>query len=227
MNFFSGMRAVIWKDLTAEFRTKQLLSSMLIFAVLTLIVFVFSFDPTKAVIRQVFPGMIWVCIIFAGMLGLNRSFVSEKQNDCLTGILLCPISTNAIYFGKTLANMIFMFVIEVITVPLFAVLFNYHIPAQSILPLILILFLGTIGFMASGTFLAALSANARSSEILLPVILFPLMVPVILSSVQATSMIISASQISSDWLSWLKILTAFDLIFLTVPILLFEYVLEV
>lgn len=226
MNFLKGMRAVIWKDLTAEFRTKQLLSSMLIFAALTLIVFVFSFNPTKAVVRQVFPGMVWVCIIFAGMLGLNRSFVAEKQNDCLTGMLLCPVNNSAIYYGKTTANLIYMFVVEIITIPLFAVLFNYQIPVTSILPLVLITFLGTLGFMAAGTFLAALSANARSSEILLPVILFPVMVPVVLGAVQATTAILSGSQVS-EWFSWLKILAAFDIIFLTIPLLLFEYTLEV
>lgn len=225
MSFFRGMGAVIQKDLTAEFRTKQLLSSMLIFAVLTLIVFVFSFDPTKSVVRQVFPGMIWVCIIFAGMLGLNRSFVSEKQNDCLTGMLLCPVSSNAIYYGKTASNLIYMFIVEAITIPLFAVLFNYPIPKSSIFSLILVLLLGTIGFMAAGTFLAALTANTRSSEILLPVILFPVLVPVVLGAVQATSAILSGFQIS-DWIAWLKILAAFDIIFLAIPFLLFEYVLE-
>ncbi len=226
MNFFRGMWAIIQKDLTAEFRTKQLVSSMLIFAVLTLIVFVFSFDPSKAVVQQVFPGMIWVCIIFAGMLGLNRSFVSEKQNDCLTGMLLCPVSSNAIYYGKTIANLIYMFIIETVTIPLFAVLFNYQIPVGSILPLMLILALGTIGFMAVGTFLAALSANAKSSEILLPVILFPVLVPIVLGAVQATSVILSGGQ-ASDWFSWFKILAAYDVIFLAIPFLLFEYVLEV
>ncbi len=226
MNFFSGISAIIWKDLKAEFRTKQLLSSMLIFAVLTLIIFVFAFDPTKDVVRQVFPGMIWVCIVFAGVLGVNRSFVSEKQNDCLTGILLAPINRTAIYYGKTGGNLIYMAIVEVIALPLFAVLFNYNIPAASIFPLILVVFLGTLGFIAVGTFLAALTSNARSSEILLPIILFPVMVPVILSAVQATGAILSGAQ-TADWVSWLKILTAFDVIFLTVPVLLFEYVLEV
>lgn len=226
MSFFKGMGAIMQKDLTAEFRTKQLVSSMLIFAVLTLAVFVFSFDPSKAVVKQVFPGMIWVSIIFAGMLGLNRSFVSEKQNDCLTGMLLCPVSSNAIYYGKTIANLIFMLIIEVVTIPLFAVLFNYPIPAASIPSLIFVLTLGTIGFIAVGTFLAALAANAKSSEILLPVILFPVLVPVVLGAVQAISAILSGSQ-ASEVFSWLKILAAFDLIFLTIPYLLFEYVLEV
>lgn len=226
MSFFRGMGAIIQKDLTAEFRTKHLVSSMLIFAVLTLIVFVFSFDPAKDVVKQVFPGMIWVCIIFAGMLGLNRSFVSEKQNDCLTGMLLCPVSSNAIYYGKTISNLIYMFIVEVVTIPLFSVLFNYPIPIKSIFPLILILSLGTIGFMAVGTFLAALSSNAKSSEILLPVILFPVLVPIVLGAVQATSAILSGTQ-ASDWFSWFKILAAFDMIFLAIPLLLFEYVLEV
>jgi len=226
MNMFSGIRAIVWKDLISEFRTKELLSSMLIFAVLTIIVFVFAFDPTKAIVKQVFPGMVWVCFLFAGVLGLNRSFVSEKNNDCITGLVLCPIDRSVIYFGKMAANLIYISIVEIITLPLFAVLFNYQIPLKAVAPLVLIIFLGTLGFIAVGTFLAALSSNARSSEILLPVILFPVMVPVVLGAVQASAAVLAGAP-AADWLSWLKILGAFDAIFLVVPFIMFEYVLEV
>ncbi len=225
MNTLNGIRAIIWKDLVSEFRTKELLSSMLIFAVLTIIVFVFAFDPTKALVRQVFPGMVWVCFLFAGILGLNRSFVSEKTNDCITGLVLCPIDRSVIYFGKMAGNLIYVGIVEIITLPLFAVFFNYRIPMSALAPLAAVVFLGTLGFSAVGTFLAALTANARSSEILLPVILFPVLVPVVLGSVQATAAILSASP--AGWLSWLKILGAFDAVFLAVPCVLFEYVLDI
>ncbi|MHB9093573.1 MAG: heme exporter protein CcmB [Eubacteriales bacterium] len=226
MDMLKGIRAIVWKDLTAELRTKELLSSMAIFAVLTIIVFVFAFDPTKAIVRQVFPGMVWVCFIFAGILGLNRSFVSEKQNDCITGLMLCPVDRSVIYFSKMTVNLIYMGIVEIVSLPLFTVLFNYQIPVKAISPLVLIIFLGTLGFAAVGTFLAALSSNARSSEILLPVILFPVMVPVILGAVQATAAILAGSP-AVEWFSWLKILAAFDAIFLVVPLVLFEYILEV
>ncbi len=226
MNSLKALKAIISKDLRSELRSKELLSSMLIFAVLTIIVFVFAFNPMKSVVRQVFPGMIWVCILFAGMLGLNRSFVAEKINDCITGLVLCPVDKSVIYFGKTIANLIYICIVETITIPLFAVLFNYQIPVQAIGPLVLIVFLGTLGFISAGTFLAALSANARNSEVLLPIILFPVLVPVILGAVQATSAILTGAPFS-EWFSWLKIIAAFDAIFLVAPLILFEYVLEV
>lgn len=225
MHTLNSIRAIVVKDLVSEFRTKELLSSMLIFAVLTIIVFVFAFDPTKALVKQVFPGMVWVCFIFAGVLGLNRSFVSERANDCITGLVLCPVDRSVIYFGKMTANLIYIGIVEVITLPLFAVLFNYRIPVQAIPPLVLVIFMGTLGFTAVGTFLAALSSNTRSSEMLLPVILFPVMVPVILGAVQTTAAILSGAP-AAEWVSWLKILAAFDAIFLAVPFVLFEYILE-
>jgi len=225
MHMLTGIRAIVQKDLAAEFRTRELLSSMLVFAVLTIIVFVFAFDPTKAVIRQVFPGMVWVCFIFAAVLGLNRSFVSEKTNDCITGLILCPVDRSVIYFGKLAANFIYVTIVEIVTLPLFAVLFNYEIPLQAVPALVLVIFLGTLGFTAVGTFLAALSSNARSSEVLLPVILFPVTVPVVLGAVQATAAILSGA-LTAEWLSWVKILGAFDAVFLVVPFVLFEYVLD-
>ena len=226
MNMLSGIATIVWKDLASELRTKELLSSMVIFAALTIVVFVFAFDPSKSVVKQVFPGMVWVCFIFAGTLGLNRSFVSEKSNDCLTGMVMCPVDRSVIYFGKMTANLIFLTLVEVITLPLFAILFNYQVSVDYIGSLVLVIFLGTLGFIAVGTFLAALSSNARNSEVLLPIILFPIMVPVILGAVQATAAILSGSPLS-EWFSWLKILAAFDAIYLVIPFLLFEYVLEV
>jgi len=123
-------------------------------------------------------------------------------------------------------NFIFMAIMEIISLPVYAVLFNYQIKLSAVGPLALVIFLGTLGFIASGTFLAALSSNTRNSEILLPIILFPLIVPVVLGAVQATAAVLSGAP-AADWLMWLKIIAAFDAIFLVVPFLLFEYVLEV
>ncbi|TLM99809.1 transcriptional regulator [bacterium] len=226
MDFFRKIRAIVWKDLTSEFRTKEMLSAMLIFAFLTIVIFVFAFDPSKALVKEVFPGIIWVSFIFAGILGLNRSFLTEKSNDCIMGLMLCPVDRSAIFFGKMIGNFIFMAIMEIISLPVFAVLFNYRIKFSAVAPLVIIIFLGTLGFIASGTFLAAMSSNTRNSEILLPIILFPLIVPVVLGAVQATAAILNGAP-AADWLVWLKIIIAFDAIFLVVPLLLFEYVLEV
>lgn len=226
MDFIKKIQTIVWKDLTSEFRTKEMLSSMLIFAFLTIIIFVFAFDPSRALVKEVFPGIIWVSFIFAGILGLNRSFMSERSNDCIMGLMLCPVDRSAIFFGKMIGNFIFMAVMEIISLPIYTVLFNYKIKLAAVGPLALIIFLGTLGFIASGTFLAALSSNTRNSEILLPIILFPLIVPVVLGAVQATAAVLSGAP-AADWLMWLKIITAFDAVFMVVPLLLFEYVLEV
>ena len=226
MNFFNKVRAIVWKDLTSEFRTREMLSSMLIFAFLTIIIFVFSFDPSKTLVKEVFPGIIWVSFIFSGILGLNRSFLNERSNDCLLGLMLCPVDRSAIFFGKMIGNFIFMVIMELISLPVFAILFNYQIKFSDVGALVLIIFLGTLGFIASGTFLAALAANTRNSEILLPIILFPLIVPVVLGAVRATAAVLQGAP-AADWLMWLKLMSAFDAIFLVVPLVLFEYVLEV
>ena len=225
MDFVRKVSTIIWKDLTSEFRTKETLSSMVIFSFLTVTIFSFAFDPTREMIKGVFPGIIWVAFVFAGILGLNRSFLSERANDCIFGLMLCPTDRSAIYFGKMIGNFIFMSIVELISLPIFFVLFDFRMEG-SILYLISVILLATIGFTAIGTFLAALSVNTRNSEILLPIILFPLIIPVLIAAVQATSTILSGG-LTAEWLPWLQIIVAFDIIFLFIPALLFEYLLEV
>ncbi len=225
MNYLNQIRTLVWKDLTSELRTKEMLSSMLIFAFLTTVVFSFAFDPDSETVKKVFPGIIWVAFIFAGILGLNRSFLSEKSNDCIMGLMLCTTDRGIIYLGKMISNLIFMYIMEAVTLPILFVLFDYRLKG-SLLYLILIVALGTWGFIAIGTFLSALSVNTRNSEILLPIILFPLIVPLLIAAVQATGVILGGG-VWADWSNWLRILTAFAVIFTVVPWLLFDYLLEV
>ncbi|SJZ93148.1 heme exporter protein CcmB [Selenihalanaerobacter shriftii] len=225
MTFFKQVKALVWKDLKSEFRTKEMLSAMLIFAFLVIVIFSFAFDPTDKDLQQVFPGIIWVAFIFSGILGLNRSFVSEKKNNSIQGLMLCPADRSVIYFGKVITNLILMLIVEFISLPIFIILFDYRF-SGSILKLVLVILLGTFGFVSIGTFLAALTANTRTSEVLLPIILFPVVVPLIIGAVESTEAIFIGKGIS-EILPWLKILGIYDLIFITVPFMLFEFLLEV
>jgi heme exporter protein B len=215
----------VHKDLQAEYRTKELLSSMLLFAFLTVVIMSFAFNPTKDVVKQVFPGMIWVVFAFAGVLGLNRSFLTEKSNDCIAGLTLAANDNSAILVGKLVSNLIFMLVVELVSLPIFFVLFNFR-SKGSLGLLIAVVVLGTVGFVAIGTFLAALTVQTKNSEVLLPIILFPLLVPLLIAAVQATGAILSG-QGFNEWSLWLKLILGFDFMYLVVPTLLFEYLLEV
>jgi heme exporter protein B len=220
------------KDLLAEFRTKQMLNSMVIFALLVIVIFSFAFgneatiyipNLKKKIIDILAPGMLWIAFTFAGMLGLSRSFAGEKEEGCLDGLKLCPVDRSDIYNGKVLSNAVLMFLMEIATLPIFIVLFSYDI--QNLPGIILVIILGTFGFIFVGTLLSALTVNTRTREILLPVILFPVLIPVILSAVTATAAMLANGDIS-DISGELQILVIYDIIFFVVAQMVFEYTIE-
>jgi heme exporter protein B len=197
---------------------------MLIFCLIVVVIFNFMFEPGSTLVREMIPGILWVAITFAGILGLNRSFIYEVDQGCLLGLLLCPVEYYVIYLGKMLGNFLFMLIMEIIIIPLFIVLFNLDI-FSILLPLGLIVFLGTLGFAAVGTLLSAISVNTRAREILLPVLLFPVAIPILLAAVKSTGLLINSGTLS-DAISWIKILAGFDIVFLVLSCLLFEFVVE-
>jgi heme exporter protein B len=232
MNFLDKVRVLIWKEITSEIRAKEMLSSMLVFSLLVVAFFGFALDADNNLVARVFPGILWVTLTFAGILGLNRSFVSERQNDCIHGLMLCPVDRSAIYFAKTVMNLLLMGIVEIVTIPLFFVLFNYSPPVNLGL-FIFATFLGTYGFMAVGTFLSALAANTRSSEVLLPILMIPLIVPALICTVQVTKVLfmgdistLSPGTVDSMWL-FLRLLGGYGVIFTVVPVMLFDFLLEV
>jgi heme exporter protein B len=211
------------KDLKSEFRTKQMLNSMLIFSLIVIVIFSISFGDLLGqpdMVAKLAPGVLWVAFTFAGTLGLSRSFAGEMENGCLEGLKLSPIDRSSIYIGKTISNAVLMFIVELITIPIFIVLFNYNI--TGIVGLVIVIFLGTFGFVSVGTLLSALSASTRAREIMLPVLLLPLIVPVIIPAVMATGTILTDGGISSIS-SELRLLVVYDLIFFVVGQLVFEY----
>ncbi len=211
------------KDLKAEFRTKQMLNSMVIFSVLVIVIFSISFGDLlgqQEIVDRLAPGVLWIAFFFAGTLGLTRSFAAEMENGCLEGLKLCPVDRGAIYTGKTISNALIMFAVEILTIPVFIVLFNYNI--QNIIGLGIIIILGTLGFITVGTLLSALTVNTRTREIMLPILLLPLVIPVIIPAVMATGTILTDGGISSI-ISELRLLVVYDLIFFVVGQLVFEY----
>lgn len=216
---------IFWKDLRTEFRTRETLGGMFTFALLVVVVFGFAFSPAVNELEAVFPGILWVTFFFAAMMGMNRSMANEKPNRSLEGLMLAPVDRSAIYLAKVLGNFFFATLVEVVSLPLFFVFFNQRFTG-SVGLLLLSLVLSTFGFVAVGTFLATLTANTRTSELLLPIILFPVTVPVIIAAVQLTTGILGAAG-PGPYLAWFRVLVVYDVVFLAVPILLFDYLLEV
>jgi heme exporter protein B len=180
--------------------------------------------PDRERLAMVAPGLLWLAFLFTGMLGLGRSFQAERENDCFEELLLTPGDRESIYFGKLAGNVLFMVMAEAVILPLFGILYNLdiwgHIPALALVAL-----LGTLGFSTIGTLLAAMTAHLRAREVMLPLLLFPLTVPVILGSVRATEAILGGAGLL-EVSHWLKLLLAFDVIFLVACPLAFEFVLE-
>jgi heme exporter protein B len=223
-SIFSDALAIAGKDLRNEFKSKQTIGMMVIFSALVILVFSFAFDPTNNMVRAVIPGLVWVITVFAGILGLNRSFVSELENDCLTGLRSAPIDPASIYLGKVLANFTLVGVVQLISIPVLFILFGYRFMG-SYFWFILIILAGTLGFIIVGTFLAALSANAKNSEMLLPVLLLPLLSPLMIAAVQATRVVLENEDIQNA-VSWLQLMSAYDLLFFGACFILFEYLME-
>lgn len=216
--------AMARKDVMVELRARDRMNAMLFFAALVLFIFNFALGPDLERLRGVAPGLLWLAFLFTGMLGLSRSFQAERENECFEELLLTPGDRESIFFGKLAGNVLFMITAEALILPLFGILYNLDIWGE--LPSLgLVAFLGTLGFSALGTLLAAMTAHLRAREVMLPLLLFPLTVPLLLGSVRATEAILAGEGLGAAS-HWLKLLAGFDLIFLVVSPLVFEFVLE-
>ncbi len=222
MSFWRKVIAITWKDALSEMRTKEIVSAVLVFTLLVIVIFNFAFGTSQATMGLVAPGMLWVTFTFAGVLSLNRSFILEKEEGCLEGLMVCPISREVIYVGKMLGSLLFMLVIEAIALPIFAFLFNLAVLS---LQLIAITVLTTIGFVTVGTLFSALAVNTKAREMVLPILFLPIVVPIIISAVKASGLAL-AGEPWGALSSWLQIIVAFDIIFLVVSFLIFAFVIE-
>ena len=216
--------AILRKDILLELRSKDIIVSMSVFAFIVVIVFNFTFDPTTQQIKNSAPGILWVALLFSGNIGLSRAFAREQENSMMQGMLLCPVDRSLIYVAKVIGNVIFMTFVQLIILPVMVILLDLSI--GKVLPqLLVVLFLGTLGFAGIGTLFSTISANTKSREVMLPILLFPVSVPVILSATKSTAYLISGQDIGQS-LSWIKLLIGFDVIFLVICFLLYEYVIE-
>jgi heme exporter protein B len=212
--------ALVGKDLLLEWRSKEVFSAMLLYVAVVLVIYNFAFEFRSDTIPALAPGVLWSAVIFAGLLGLGRAFAAEADQGTLEGLLLCPVDRGLIFLGKLCANLLFMLLVEALTVPLFVMLFNVSLSVLALIPLLL---LGSIGFAVLGTLFAAMAAHTRARELMLPLLLLPLMLPVVIAGVRGTQVLVTAE---GSLAVWLNLLAGFDLIFLGVVYALFEYVLE-
>lgn len=216
--------AIAAKDLAIELRTRTAFVSGLVFAILVLAVLFFARDPTRVSAGDVAPGTLWVTFTFASMLGLNRAFLIERERRAMDAILLTPAPRAAVFWGKFLGNLAFVGTIELVSLPLF-VLF-YNVPLWHRLPLLLgVMAMGTVAFVAVGTLLSGMVVRTRYAELMLPLLLLPFLVPPLVGAVQVTARILEGRPLS-EFSGWLRLLGAFDLVFVILSALLFEATLD-
>jgi heme exporter protein B len=218
-------RAIAWKDLTAERRSKAGFNAVVALAVTILVMFGFALGPDAQAIRDAAAGAIWLAVLFAGVLAFNRSYQVELDGGALEQLILYPGTRRAIFAGKLLANFAFVALMLVIVIAVGVVLFQVHIPSEWPALLAIQLF-GTIGLVTLGTFYAAMASRSRAREVLLPLLLFPMLVPVLLAAMEATKALLTGN-VMGDAGAWARLLAAFDVIFLVATFLAFEFVIEV
>jgi heme exporter protein B len=223
MSLLSSTTALLGKELRTEFRSRELLTTTVVFILMVVVLFSFTFDPTYNESRRFGPGLLWLAFLFAASLMLQPCFLREQNNDTLGALRLSVSDPFAIFLAKLIANTLFLLFTEVLMLPVFAVLYN--VPVLRVLPqLLLVFFLGSLGVSIAGTALSAISAQARMRELLLPLLLLPLLIPVLVASTQVTVGLLDAS----PFLEWKGVgfLVIFDVIFLTALWLFGEYLLE-
>lgn len=222
--FWEQVGAILWKDLRYELRSKQTWLGMGMFALLVLVIFNFTYDLRSDIVLSVAPGALWVAFIFVSLLGLGRTVANEREVGSLDRLLLTPVDRKAIYLAKLLGNLLCIGVVEIVALPVFLLLFNLPLlPVGGLLLLVAIALLGALGIAAVGTLFSVMTAITRARELLLPILVFPLVVPVVISAVKATTLLFAPSATEPPWLS---LLIVFDVIFISVSTLLFQYVVE-
>ena len=220
--YLRAVAAVIWKDLAAELRSRELLGAMLVFALLVILIFNFALELDIRTRSTVTAGVLWVTFSFSGTVGLNRSMAVEKDRGCLDGLLLCPVDRSALFFGKALGNLAFMLIAEAIVLPTYSALYNTNLFQPGLL---LVILLGSIGYVSVGTLLAAMAVQARTRDVLLPILLFPVVLPVLVAAVKASNGFLQALEMT-EILPWINLLIVYDVVFTAVAFMVFDYVVE-
>jgi len=217
------MFAVIWKDVLLESRTRETLFSLFTLGVLILLVFNFAIDAEPDEVRSMAPGILWIAILFSAVLGLGRTFVIERENGCMTALLLAPVDRGALFVAKLAVNVLLLLLFETMLLPVFAVFFRGDV-VEHVLPLSLVLVGGTLGLAATGTLFALAALGTRARELMLPLIVLPLQIPLLIAAVQCTGLVLDGRALL-DLGAWGHLLVTFDVLFITVGWLAFEFIL--
>jgi heme exporter protein B len=220
--YLRAIGAVVWKDLAMELRSREVLGAMLVFALLVILIFNFALELDVRTRETVTSGVLWATFAFAGTLGLNRSMAIEKDRGCLDGLLLAPVDRSALYFGKTIGNLAFMMIVEAIVLPLYSALYNTNLFNPGLL---LVILLGSVGYVVVGTILSAMAVQARTRDVLLPILLFPVILPVLIAAVKASTGYLQGLE-AAEIMPWLNLLIAFDVIFTATAFMVFDFVVE-
>ncbi len=221
-SYLRALGAIIWKDLAAEMRSRELIGAMLVFALLVILIFNFALELDLRTRGTITSGVLWVTFAFAGTLGLNRSMAIEKDRGCLDGLLLAPVDRSAIFFGKMVGNLIFMLIVEIVILPTYSILYNVNLINPGLIGVIL---LGSIGYSTVGTLLSSMAVQARTRDILLPILLFPVILPVLVAAVKASSGILQGFELA-EIMTWINLLIVYDVIFVAVSFMVFDFVVE-
>jgi heme exporter protein B len=220
--FWQVMFAILRKDLQAELRSRELVGTMMMFTVLSILIFSMALELNRNAREEAISGVLWVTLIFASILGLNRSMAMERDNGNMDAMLIAPVNRAAIFAGKFAGNLFFTLIVGIVMLPILTVLFNVAVLSFWT---VVIMLLGVVGFAGTGTLLAAMTVQTRAREALLPIALLPVALPLLLAAVRATTANISNVEFE-QWNSWLYILLLIDLVYVAVSALVFDYVIE-
>jgi heme exporter protein B len=224
LSFLRQALTIASKDLRSELRSKEAINASLAFALVILLLFSFAFEPTQEQTREISGGLLWLVFAFAGALILNRSFSREQNNDCLDALVASPMSGAALFLGKALANFVLLLAVELVSLPVFGVFYNVRW-TQQFWPLMLVVALGTWGITVVGTMFSALTVNLRLRELMLPMLVYPILVPGLLAAVELTKVLILGQPLEGEMLAWLRLQVGFDVIFTALGLALVETVL--
>lgn len=220
--YMKVVMTIIRKDLQAELRSRELVATMLLFALLSVLIFSFALELDKVARQESVSGVLWVTIVFASILGLNRSMAMEREGGNMDAMLIAPIPRSAIFMGKLVGNFIFTFTVGVVLIPLMTILYNLNLFTSWLL---IVMILGTLGVSISGTLLAAMTVQTRAREALLPIVMLPVILPLMVAAVNATTGILNNNP-TNEWITWPQVLVVVNIVYLVLCFLMFSYVVE-
>jgi heme exporter protein B len=220
--YWNTFIAIVWKDLVSDIRNREVLSAMVIFALLVIVIFNFALEFQPQMRESLTSGILWVTFAFAGTLGLNRSIALEKEQGCLDGLLLVPVGRNVIFLSKMVSNFIFMTFVELLVLPLYSIFYDVNLFSIGFLSVI---GLGSIGYVAVGTILASMAAQTKTRDTMLPILLFPVAMPILIASVKAENGFLQGYDVS-EIMPWLNMIIVYDIVFIAIAFMVFDFLVE-